>query len=98
MVDSPAQIYPLKVGVVTEFHRFVSIARGTIDLVSPWLSPEVVKVLAEKAEENELEVRIITTKDITNKVHEESLRILRDKSAHIRTKTSEQRHVVDGIF
>jgi hypothetical protein len=102
MVDSPAQIYPLKVGVVTEFHRFVSIARGTIDLVSPWLSPEVVKVLAEKAEENELEVRIITTKDITNKVHEESLRVLREKRDHIRTKTSEQLHakgmLIDGVM
>jgi hypothetical protein len=102
MVDSPAQVFPLKVGVDKEFHRFVSTARHTIDLVSPWLSPEVVKALAEKAEENELEVRVITTKDITNRVHEESLRILREKSDRIRTKTSQQLHakgmLLDGVM
>jgi hypothetical protein len=102
MVDSPAQVFPLKVGVDKEFHRFLSTARHTIDLVSPWLSPEVVKALAEKAEENELEVRIITTKDVANKVHEESLRILREMSDRIRTKTSQQVHakgmLVDGVM
>jgi hypothetical protein len=102
MVDSPAQVFPLKVGVDKEFQRFVSTARHTIDLVSPWLSPEVVRTLAEKAEENELNVRIITTKDVANKVHEESLRTLREMSDHIKTKTSQQLHakgmLVDGVM
>jgi phosphatidylserine/phosphatidylglycerophosphate/cardiolipin synthase-like enzyme len=101
-VDSPAQLFPLKVGVDKEFQRFVSIARHTIDLVSPWLSPEVVRALAEKAEENELDVRIITIKDIANKVHGESLRILKEMSDRIRTKTSQQLHakgmLVDGVM
>jgi len=101
-VDSPAQLFPLKVGVNKEFERFVSTARHTIDLVSPWLSPEVVRALAEKAEENELYVRIITTKDVANKFHGESLRILKEMSDRIRTKMSQQLHakgmLVDGIM
>ena len=102
MVDSPTQIFSLKVGVDKEFQRFLSTARHTIDLVSPWLSPEVVEALAEKAEKNELNVRIITTEDITNKVHEESLRILRERSDHIKTKIFQQLHakgmLVDGVM
>jgi len=102
MVDSPVQIFPLKVGVYKEFLRFVSIARYTIDLISPWLTPEIVKILAEKAEENELSIRIITTKDTTNKSHEESLRLLRSTGNRIKIKTTEQLHakgmLVDNVM
>jgi len=102
MVDSPVQIIPLKIGVEKEFLRFVSAARHTIDLISPWLSPEIVKALAEKAEENELSVRLITSRDITNKVHEESLRLLRDISNRIKVKVTQQLHakgmLVDDVM
>lgn len=35
MVDSPVEVFPLKVGIYKEFLRFVSAARYTIDLISP---------------------------------------------------------------
>jgi len=102
MVDSPVQVFPLKIGVEKEFMRFVSAARHTIDLISPWLSPEIVKVLSEKAEENELNVRIITSRDTTNKVHEESLRLFRDISSRIKVRIAQLLHakgmLVDDVM
>jgi hypothetical protein len=104
MFDSPTQVFPLKSGVYKEFRRFVSAATHTIDLVSPWLSPEVVRVLIEEAEKKELNVRILTTTDLSNKVHEDSLTILRERSDLIKTRTRkpEQLHakgmLVDGVM
>ena len=102
MIDSPMEVFPLKVGVYEEFQRFVSTARYTIDLVSPWLSPDVVKILAEKAEENELRIRIITTNDMTNKTHGESLMVLKDKRDCIKVNIARQIHakgmLVDGVM
>jgi phosphatidylserine/phosphatidylglycerophosphate/cardiolipin synthase-like enzyme len=102
MVNSPTQIFPLKVGVYEEFKRFLSSARYTVDLISPWLSPEVVELLIEKSKENDLYIRIITTKDITNKGHEESLKILRKADTHIETRLSPQLHakgmLIDGVM
>ena len=102
MVDSPVQIFPLKIGVEKEFMRFVSAARHTIDLISPWLSPEIVKVLAEKAEENGLNIRIITSRDTSNKFHEESLKLLRDIGSRIKVKIAQLLHakgmLVDDVM
>ena len=102
MVNSPTQVFPLKVGVYEEFKRFLSSARYTVDLISPWLSPEVVELLIEKSKENDLYIRIITTKDITNKGHEESLKILRKADTHIETRLSPQLHakgmLIDGVM
>jgi hypothetical protein len=102
MVDRPLEAFPLKVGIYEEFLRFVSAARYTIDLISPWLTPEIVKVLAEKAEENELIVRIITSNDITNKTHKDSLRLIRDIKNRIKTKIAQQLHakgmLVDDVM
>lgn len=102
MVDSPTQVFPLKVGVDKEFLRYLSAARHTIDLISPWLSPDVARMLIEKSKENNLYIRIITTKNIVNKAHEESLRILREADNRVNTRTSQQLHakgmLVDGVM
>jgi len=102
MIDSPTQVFPLKVDIYKEFQRFVSTARYSIELVSPWLSPEVVKLLIKSAEDNELNIRILTTKDIDNKTHEESLKILRETNDRIKTRISQQLHakgmLVDGVM
>jgi hypothetical protein len=102
MVDSPTEVFPLKIDVENEFLRFISTARNSIDLVSPWLSPEIVKEIIKKAEENELNVRIITTRDIDNKVHAESLKILRETIKYVKTRISQQLHakgmLVDGVM
>jgi hypothetical protein len=102
MVNSPTEVFPLKIDVENEFLRFISTARNSIDIVSPWLSPEIVKELIKKAEENELNVRIITTRDIDNKVHAESLKILRETIKYVKTRISQQLHakgmLVDGVM
>jgi phosphatidylserine/phosphatidylglycerophosphate/cardiolipin synthase-like enzyme len=102
MVGSPTQVFPLKVGVDKEFQRFLSAARYTVDLISPWLSPEIVRVLTDKSKENDLYIRIITTRDMTNKVHEESIRILREAHNLIDTRISQQFHakgmLVDSVM
>jgi hypothetical protein len=101
-VEVPAQIFPFKMGVNKEFLRFISTARYTIDLVSPWISPEVISLLAETAERNDLNVRIITTKDVENKTHEESLKILKEMGDRIKTKISQRLHakgmLVDDVM
>jgi hypothetical protein len=102
MVGSPTQVFPLKVGVDKEFQRFLLAARYTVDLISPWLSPEIVRVLTDKSKENDLYIRIITTRDMTNKVHEESIRILREAHNLIDTRISQQFHakgmLVDSVM
>jgi phosphatidylserine/phosphatidylglycerophosphate/cardiolipin synthase-like enzyme len=102
MVNSPTQVFPLKVGVDKEFQRFLSSARYTVDLISPWLSPEVVKLLVDKSKENTLYIRIITSNDITNKAHEESLKILRKAFTYVNTRISQQFHakgmLIDGVM
>lgn len=59
-------------------------------------------MLAEKAEENELNVRIITSKDTTNKAHEDGLRLLKDINNRIKTKIAQQLHakgmLVDDVM
>jgi hypothetical protein len=92
MVKSPVEVFPLKVGVENEFRVFLSAARYSIDLVSPWLSPDVTKTLRDVGEANRLNIRVITTMDISNKVHEESLNFLRRARDNIKVRTTEQLH------
>jgi phosphatidylserine/phosphatidylglycerophosphate/cardiolipin synthase-like enzyme len=101
-VKSPVEIFPLKVGVENEFYGFLCAARYNIDLVSPWLSPDVVKTLNDVMETHKLNVRIITTLDTSNKVHEESLNLLRKLKDNIKVKTTKQLHakgmIIDNIM
>ena len=73
MLKHPISSYPLKKGVRKEFESLLSMARDEIDLVSPWISPEIIESLLKLCHERHLKIRIITTPDFTNKVQAQSL-------------------------
>jgi hypothetical protein len=92
MVKAPVEVFPLRVGVENEFQCFILAARYGIDLVSPWLSPEVINSLKSVGEASRLDIRIITTPDLSNKVHQESLELLRRTRDKIKVRMRPQLH------
>ncbi|MEM2703316.1 MAG: phospholipase D family protein [Candidatus Bathyarchaeia archaeon] len=102
MVKSQTEVFPLKVGIENEFRCFVLAARYSIDLVSPWLSPEVINLLKDVGDTRKLNIRIITTPDLSNKVHEESLELLRRTKDKIQVRICPHLHakgmLVDKIM
>jgi Fe-S-cluster containining protein len=102
MINQPREVYPLNVGVYNEFQRFIASARQSIRLVSPWISHEIVRTLVERANKSGVEVQIITTKDTTNKSHEDSLRYLTEVSNNIKIKIYQNLHakgmLIDSVM
>ena len=74
MLRNPVSFSPLKRGVKEEFDTFISASQDKIDLVSPWISPEIVDILTEAQVKKKLKIRLITTEDPYNETQVKSLK------------------------
>ena len=74
MLRNPISFSPLKRGVKKEFDTFISVAQNKIDLLSPWISPEIVEILTEAQVKKKLKIRLITTEDPYNEIQVKSLK------------------------
>jgi DNA-directed RNA polymerase subunit L len=77
MLRDPVSFSPLKKGVKEEFDTFISASENKIDLVSPWISPEIVELLTEVQIKKKLKIRLITTEDPFNEAQVKSLKQIR---------------------
>jgi len=84
MLKKPVNSSSLRRGIRREFETFLASAELKIDLVSPWISKEIIDMLYRQAERNGLKVRIITKEDLTNRSQQESLEILARMNAQPR--------------
>ena len=105
MIKKPSISFPLKRGVRKEYENLLSVARDEIDLVSPWISPEIIEDLHKLCHEKHLRVRIITTADSTNPVQAQSLERLhaiRESSPMFQARIMDNLHakgmLVDNIM
>jgi len=73
MIEQPISLFPLKRGIRKEFEDLLSAARSKIDLVSPWISPEIVEDLLQMCLKRHLEVRIVTKIDPNNETQVRSI-------------------------
>ncbi|MEM2468725.1 MAG: phospholipase D-like domain-containing protein [Candidatus Jordarchaeales archaeon] len=80
MIKQPVCSFPLRKGVKKEFEEALSAAKSNIDLVSPWISPEIVENLVKLAEERDLKIRILTKIDPDNEVQVQSINRLTEAS------------------
>lgn len=87
MLSSPVNLIPLKVGVKKEFDRFLQSARSNVDLISPWLSPEIIAQLIDLHDKRGVSIRIITSNDFENESHLKSLKLLSDVSSRSEIST-----------
>jgi hypothetical protein len=106
MIRQPENFSPLKKGVRKEFESLLSAARSKIDLISPWISPEVVEYLFRLYLERHLKVRIITKIDLDNETQVQSIerltKILRNYSPNFQAKVINELHakgmLIDDIM
>jgi phosphatidylserine/phosphatidylglycerophosphate/cardiolipin synthase-like enzyme len=106
MIRNPVNPSHLRRGVRKEFENILSVAKDEIDLVSPWISPEVVDSLLKRSYEKHLRVRILTTADTTNKIQAQSLEKLvhatKENPRMFQVRTMEELHakgmLVDNII
>jgi len=104
MIREPVSFFPLKKGVKKEFEYLLSAARSKIDLVSPWISPEIVEDLLRLSRERYLKVRIITKIDPSNETQVQSIErlIQASKDSNLQAKVIDELHakgmLVDDIM
>ncbi|MEM2741954.1 MAG: phospholipase D family protein, partial [Nitrososphaeria archaeon] len=83
-------------GIRKEFESLLSAARFKVDLVSPWISPEIVEDLFKLHLERHLRIRIITRRDPENAAQVRSLEILtqlsKDYSPSFQAKVMDELH------
>lgn len=72
----PVFFAPLKTGLRKEFETFLSAATNKIDLVTPWISPEIVDDLFSKHKEKQVKIRILTKEDKDNNTQVQSIQAL----------------------
>jgi len=73
MLKKPISSSPLKRGIREEFEDLLSIASSEVDLVSPWISPEIVERFIQLSREKNLKIRILTKIDKDNRTQQESI-------------------------
>lgn len=73
----PRSFSPLRKAITKEFDSFLDAAQHTIDLVSPWISPEIVEKLRTIQLKRSVAVRIITKEDPSNKTQVKTLQLLK---------------------
>ena len=106
MMRRPVSFSPLKKGIRKEFENLLSAARYKIDLVSPWISPEIVEDLLRLYLERHLKVRIVTKIDPDNETQVRSIKRLtqasKDYSPGFQAKVIDELHakgmLVDDIM
>ena len=106
MMRRPVSFSPLKRGIRKEFEGLLSAARYKIDLVSPWISPEIVEDLLRLYLERHLKVRIVTKIDPDNETQVRSIERLtqasKDYSPGFQAKVIDELHakgmLVDDIM
>ncbi|MCD6154743.1 MAG: hypothetical protein J7J22_03075 [Candidatus Verstraetearchaeota archaeon] len=106
MMRRPVSLAPLKKGIRKEFEGLLSAARSKIDLVSPWISPEIVEDLLKLYLERHLKVRIVTKIDPDNETQVRSIERLtqasKDYSPGFQAKVIDELHakgmLVDDIM
>lgn len=106
MMRRPVSFSPLKRGIRKEFEDLLSAARAKIDLVSPWISPDIVEGLLRLHLERHLKVRIITKVDPNNETQIQSIEKLthasKDYSPGFQAKTIDELHakgmLVDDVM
>jgi len=106
MMRRPVSFSPLKRGVRKEFEGLLSAARSKIDLVSPWISPEIIEDLLRLYLERHLKVRIVTKIDPDNETQVRSIERLtqasKDYSPGFQAKVIDELHakgmLVDDIM
>lgn len=74
MLRNPISFSPLKRGIKEEFDTFIAASQNKIDLVSPWISPEIIEILTEAQVKKKLKIRLITTEDPDNETQVKSLK------------------------
>ena len=96
VIKQPVTFSPLKRGIRKEFESLLSAARFKVDLVSPWISPEIVEDLFKLHLERHLRIRIITRRDPENAAQVRSLEILtqlsKDYSPSFQAKVMDELH------
>jgi len=103
---NPMSFYPLRRGISDEFHRLTSMATSTINVVTPWISPEIVDYLQSLESQKQVKVRIITRHDRANDVQSKSIEKLRELDKKLgenfQTRIIDQLHakgiIIDGIM
>ena len=88
------------------FKALLRVVRETLDISSPWFSPQIVESILSIAKNNEkLHVRIITTNDTSQVSHKESLELFKEyikKSKNVEVKIVKELHakgmLVDGAL
>lgn len=75
-MKNPISFSPLRKGIMKEFETFISVASNKIDLVTPWISPEIIDSLLRLVVRKHLRVRVITKEDRENEVQVQSLKKL----------------------
>ncbi len=106
MMKQPVNFSPLKRGIRKEFESLLLAARSKIDLVSPWISPEIVEDLLRLYLERHLKVRIVTKIDPDNETQVRSIERLthasKDYSPDFQAKVIDELHakgmLVDDIM
>src|SRR5438093_3552558 len=75
-LKEPTSHSPLKVGITRQFESFLQGAEQTIDLVSPWISPEVIERIRTHQGAGSVIVRIITKEDPNNQTQIKTIDLL----------------------
>jgi DNA-directed RNA polymerase subunit L len=104
-IEKPTVSFPLKRGISEEFEALLSIAKLKIDLVSPWISPEIIEKIFRVFREKHLKIRILTKADLNNEIQTKSIEKLvqlsRDYSPNFQAKIINDLHakgmLVDNV-
>jgi|GEM_PF-1132292 len=106
MIKHPISFSPLKTGIRKNFEMLLSAARTKIDLVSPWISLEIIEDLLRLHREKHLKIRILTKIDPNNEMQIRSIERLtylsKNYSPGFQTRVIEELHakgmLVDDIM
>ncbi len=106
-LENPVVNYPLNTkGLMEQFKGISEMATSSIDIVSPWLSPDIIENVVSLQQTKQLFVRFLTKEDKSNEVQIRSIATLKEvsdkHSPYVQSRISPgQLHakgmVVDGI-
>ena len=103
----PTVFHPLSKGIMEQFSHMTSLASRSIDVVSPWISPDIIGGLVRLHSTRQIRVRVITKEDPSNETQIASLRDLMEAQSKYAPMvqyrlSSEPLHakgmIVDGIM
>lgn len=104
-INSPVISKDLQEGAKEEYLSSIDFASNTIDLITPWISPEIIEDLVDIYNQKNIRIRIITKEDLENDTQIKSIEKLSeicDILPGFECKLVDELHakgmVVDGIF